>query len=367
MKINKYLALAMLGIVCASIQYATQDVWKIPNKNLRYDQVTFLTAHNAFANYQEGWQYAMQELSIKNQLEYGVRGLMLDVYPSRKGDEIVLCHGGCGFWHHIFNQHMISFDPTHKTLRSTLTEINDWLDQNPSEIITIFLESYVDPALLDTYIKSHEIFKKTLTPQLKHNLCIRKLTQSSSSKKSSFSKYDPCEIWPKIQKFIDLNLRVVFFIEPHQRGYIYEDFFGFIPVWKYVYETQYGEHDIQKACVERDESKRYKGSNRDLYLLNYFPSLRGKLAYLKLFDTSFVQLSEEKANSYEQVINLIKTCHKTGVMKNKTPNFIALDFVDKGNPLKVVNELNATHATLLTGTENEISNAGKISKDAVEV
>lgn len=51
----------------------------------RYDQVTFLTAHNAFAATQEGWVYAQQALSIPNQLLFGVRALMLDIHMAQGG------------------------------------------------------------------------------------------------------------------------------------------------------------------------------------------------------------------------------------------------------------------------------------------
>jgi len=59
--------------------------------NRRYDQAAFLTAHNAFAATDLGWVYAQQKLSIREQLEYGVRGFMLDVYKSRGGRNEANC------------------------------------------------------------------------------------------------------------------------------------------------------------------------------------------------------------------------------------------------------------------------------------
>jgi hypothetical protein len=49
----------------------------------RFDQVTFVTAHNAFTASRDGWIYAQQELTIPQQLRLGVRGLMLDIYASQ--------------------------------------------------------------------------------------------------------------------------------------------------------------------------------------------------------------------------------------------------------------------------------------------
>src|SRR6185369_10751744 len=50
------------------------------NSSRHYDQVTFVTAHNAFAATDYGWIYAQQGLTITDQLKLGVRGLMLDIH-----------------------------------------------------------------------------------------------------------------------------------------------------------------------------------------------------------------------------------------------------------------------------------------------
>ncbi|MDQ8154315.1 MAG: hypothetical protein P3B98_06590 [Gemmatimonadota bacterium] len=57
----------------------------------RFDQVTFVTAHNAFATSQGGWIYAQQEYTLAQQLQLGVRGLMLDIYASQDAAMGELC------------------------------------------------------------------------------------------------------------------------------------------------------------------------------------------------------------------------------------------------------------------------------------
>ncbi|CAL9603952.1 hypothetical protein SUDANB120_05499 [Streptomyces sp. enrichment culture] len=76
----------------------------------RLDEATFLTAHNAFTNYEDSrWTSVNQSESVRAQLDNGVRGLSLDThwyerstwlcvisfgsdcYPS----DVYLCHGGC--------------------------------------------------------------------------------------------------------------------------------------------------------------------------------------------------------------------------------------------------------------------------------
>jgi hypothetical protein len=46
-------------------------------------------------------------------------------------------------------------------------------------------------------------------------------------------------------------------------------------------------------------------------------------------------------NTPEQLKAVLQRCQQKGVIApGKTPNFIAIDFVDRGNAMKWVNELN---------------------------
>jgi hypothetical protein len=94
----------------------------------------------------DGWIYSMQSLSIKEQLELGVRGIMLDIYG--EGENILLCHGGCGPLHGLQRSLTTSVGALlgaqlHPLLADTLYLIQNWLCQNPQEIVTLFFESYI--------------------------------------------------------------------------------------------------------------------------------------------------------------------------------------------------------------------------------
>jgi hypothetical protein len=107
----------------------------------RLDQVTFLTAHNAFANGVDGgfappfvnW-VPNQTRGINQQLADGVRGFMLDIYQTPDG--AILCHTSC----------TLVSKPV--ALGVDLQRIVDFLNANPSEIVTVFLEDYVSPTVL---------------------------------------------------------------------------------------------------------------------------------------------------------------------------------------------------------------------------
>ncbi|WP_394828241.1 RICIN domain-containing protein [Pendulispora albinea] len=94
----------------------------------RLDQVTFLTTHNAFANTDEGFwgRFPNQSYGLRSQLDQGIRGLQLDIYP--KGGKVLMCHGSC--W------------GNERTFASGLTDVVGFLAATPSAIVTLFLEDY---------------------------------------------------------------------------------------------------------------------------------------------------------------------------------------------------------------------------------
>jgi hypothetical protein len=121
-----------------------------PSGDIRYDQVTFLATHNAYANYEDArWTGPSQSHSIKRQLDNGVRALELDVWywscpkalavaslgldDCNKG--LFLCHGGCG------TVAGVTYALPRQRFSDTLRTVRDWLNGNPKEIVTIFLET----------------------------------------------------------------------------------------------------------------------------------------------------------------------------------------------------------------------------------
>ncbi|KAK3729580.1 hypothetical protein QZH41_017186, partial [Actinostola sp. cb2023] len=102
-----------------------------------YNKVAFLVTHNSFSN---SVKYALwvrnQRVSVTQQLNDGVRGLMLDIYPGWGSAEVRLCHGNC-FWGGSSN------------LLDTLIQIRTFLEDNPRDVITIIFEDYLrNPTIL---------------------------------------------------------------------------------------------------------------------------------------------------------------------------------------------------------------------------
>ncbi|PRY42337.1 phospholipase [Umezawaea tangerina] len=113
----------------------------LPDGERTLDQVTFLTAHNAYANGVDGGfappfvnLFPNQNRGIAQQLTDGVRGFMLDVHET--GDGAILCHNSC----------TLVSKPV--ALWVDLQRIVDFLDANRNEIATVFLEDYVSADVL---------------------------------------------------------------------------------------------------------------------------------------------------------------------------------------------------------------------------
>ncbi|MBP2338167.1 hypothetical protein JOF41_004345 [Saccharothrix coeruleofusca] len=107
----------------------------------RLDQVTFLTAHNAYANGVDGGfappfinLAPNQARGIEQQLADGVRGFQLDIHQTSDG--AILCHNSC----------TLVSRPV--ALWVDVQRIVDFLRRNPTEFVTVFLEDYVSSSVL---------------------------------------------------------------------------------------------------------------------------------------------------------------------------------------------------------------------------
>jgi chitinase len=102
----------------------------------RLDQVTFLVAHNAMANTDEGFwgRFPNQSYRLRDQLNQGIRGLQLDAHPYN-GD-VRMCHGSC--W------------GNERTLTAGLQDVINFLNADRNAVVTIFIEDYTSVEELRT-------------------------------------------------------------------------------------------------------------------------------------------------------------------------------------------------------------------------
>ncbi|GAQ89545.1 hypothetical protein KFL_005340100 [Klebsormidium nitens] len=241
-----------------------------------YNKVPWLVAHNAYAQNvapPNTWPYAVflnQDLSITDQLNYGARGLMLDVYLV-KGD-VYLCHNYCNFG-------KVPLGPV-------LSEIKSWMDAHPSEVVTIFFEDYVtrtSPSLLTSALAaaglSQYLFPRAQMP-----------TDGSD--------------WPSVRAMAAIGRLVVW---TDARG-------GDLPwQWDYYVEAMYGTRGMDSAsCPVRDNgSSGLSDRSKSLVLVNWFGDLEASSAACT--DNQLVTLQAK-----------LQACYAAA--GSRWANFLAVDF-----------------------------------------
>ncbi|CAA3012343.1 PI-PLC X domain-containing At5g67130 [Olea europaea subsp. europaea] len=274
------------------------------NNSLPFNKYAFLTTHNAFA-IDDGvprLTFTNQEDNITQQLNNGVRGLMLDTYDF-KGD-VWLCHSSGGECHDY-----TAFEPAIDTLR----EIEAFLSANPSEIVTLILEDYV---------KAPNGLTKVFTDSglMKYWFPLSKMPKSGQD-------------WPLVSDMVANNQRLLVFTSIQSK----EASEGIAYQWNYMVENQYGDGGMKAgSCFNRAESSVLNDTSKSLVLVNYFRSVPIKLL-------SCVQNSGD-------LINMLPTCHD--VAANRWANFVAVDFYKRsegGGSFQATDTLNGE---LLCGCNN---------------
>ncbi|CAH9053844.1 unnamed protein product [Cuscuta epithymum] len=269
-------------------------------KGLPFNKYSWLTTHNSFAR--SGAKSATgsdiispknQNDSITDQLKNGVRGLMLDMYDFN--GTIWLCHSYGGNCYNV-----TSFEPAIGVLK----EINTFLGENPSEIITIFIEDYVT---------SPQGLKKVFNESglSKYWFPVSQMPKNGGD-------------WPTVDDMVNKNQRLVVFTSKRNKeatdGIAYE--------WTYVVENQYGtEGMVAGSCPNRAESSPMNNAKSSLVLQNYFPTNPDE-AY-------------SCVNNSAGLISMMDTCYKAA--GQRWPNFIAVDFYkesDGGGAAEAVDQAN---------------------------
>lgn len=99
----------------------------------RFDEITWLTAHNAFVNGEDAnWIAKNQSRSLQFQLDNGVTAFMLDIYGDN--GQVIMCHGSCAtFPPGLYNK---------MDFIAYLKRIGAFLDQHREAILTVILEDY---------------------------------------------------------------------------------------------------------------------------------------------------------------------------------------------------------------------------------
>ncbi|GFP79794.1 pi-plc x domain-containing protein at5g67130 [Phtheirospermum japonicum] len=277
------------------VRSTATNQFNLMNNSLPFNKYAFLTTHNAFAidDSHPRLTFTNQEDSVTQQLNNGVRALMLDTYDF-EGD-IWLCHsfgGKC----HDYTKFELAVD--------TLKEIETFLSGNPSEIVTLILEDYVHTPRGLTKVFEDAGLTKYWFP-------VSKMPKNG-------------EDWPLVSDMVANNQRLLVFTSMRSK----ENSEGIAYQWNYMVENQYGDDGMEAGkCLNRSESSALTDTTKSLVLVNYFRSI-------PLKPMACVQNSAD-------LTDMLTTCY--GAAGNRWPNFVAVDFYKKsegGGTFKATDMLN---------------------------
>ncbi|MEA3450491.1 MAG: phosphatidylinositol-specific phospholipase C domain-containing protein [Bacteroidota bacterium] len=252
----------------------------------RYNEVAYLTTHNAYNSREDGFKLPNQEWNITTQLNSGVRALMIDVYNESGQLEVYHAYKALGS----------------KPFIDILKEIKIFMDENENEIVTIILECYAssDKIAIDF--------------------------ENSGLSKYLYTKNSDEEWKTLVQMIID-NTRLVVFSDKNdaQTG---QEWYHYI--WDYAVETHYSNNKKEDFSCDFNRGND-NVDNKDLFIINHFltTSVAGVGNVNKSIEVNF--------NPY--FLERVRDCQlKTG----KMPNFITVDFYNLGNCREVVDIINNT-------------------------
>lgn len=259
-----------------------------------------MTTHNAYAIDGEPPHTPVPRVTVTNQedtvtqqLNNGVRGLMLDTYDF-EGD-VWLCHSFKGQCYDF-----TAFEPAIDTLK----EIEAFLSANPAEIVTLILEDYVQAPNGLTKVFTDAGLMKYWFP-------VSNMPKNGQD-------------WPLVSDMVANNQRLLVFTSILSK----EQSEGIAYQWNYMVENQYGDGGMKAgSCPNRAESASLDDRSKSLVLVNYFRSPPIKL----------LSCGDHSGN----LINMLHTCY--GAAGNRWANFVAVDYYkrsDGGGSFQAVDTLN---------------------------
>lgn len=298
----------------------------------RYDAVAFPATHNAMAAAdQPGWFFPEQPDGIIAQLDAGIRVLLVDSWYGRASDrpgvvttvgeardravaeadeafgasavasalrlagavgltprgpqEAYLCHGLC--------------EIGSTSWRATLAALRTWLDAHPREVVTLFVQDEVSPADTAALIEQAGLLPDVYTP-------------------------DGGRDWPTLGQMVESGKRLVVLMERHGGGSAYPwllQGFDEVQDTPFLFRTPAALIDGPDTCA------RNRGpADAPLLLVNHWVT-----------DKTAEVTNAEQVNAAAVLGARVEECR---AQRGRIPNFVAVDFYDRGDLFAVVDKLN---------------------------
>ncbi|PWI15053.1 hypothetical protein DI272_13405 [Streptomyces sp. Act143] len=277
-----------------------------------YDEVAFLTSHNAMSTTVDRFIGPLQDPAISTQLDDGVRALQLDTYRWERPDEITARLDGSDFSAeqraliaHVVNKVNPPRDGLwlcHAVCRAgavelvpELREIGDWMREHPTEVLTLIVQDAISGEDTAKAVAQAGLSDLVFTPD-----------------------ENPAEPWPTLGDMIDSGRRLVVFAEQADGPAAwYRNFY------RYGMETPFSfRRPDQMSCVPHRG-----GTGKRLFLLNHFITAGGGS-----------RLDAGEVNARDYVLDRVEKCERE---RGRPVNFVAVDYTTIGDARGAVDALNA--------------------------
>ncbi|GCD99304.1 hypothetical protein [Embleya hyalina] len=282
---------------------------------LRYDEVAYLTTHNAMANTADRFIGPLQDPDITAQLNAGARGLQLDTYTWEQPDQVQPRLSVSSFAPDMQAEVLRLIDLANPPrpglwlchalcragaipLAPTLREIGAWLDDNPGEVVTLILQDDITGEQTEQAFREAGVERLLYTPSA-----------------------DPAAKWPKLGDMVRDGKRLVVFAERAS---------GPAPWYRNFY--QYGMETPFTFLTPADMScaPNRGGTDKRLFLMNHFITNLGGS-----------RLDAGQVNEHRYVLDRARACE---AQRGRPVNFVAVDYATIGDALGAVDEMNAARA-----------------------
>jgi hypothetical protein len=249
----------------------------------RYDEVAYPTSHNAFSILEECCFARNQLVSMPEQMELGIRALMLDSHYHEDGvtEGAFLCHTFCGL------------GPRLKPLAEGLAEVRAFLEAHPAEVLTLIFEDTI--AVEDTRAAFEEA-----------GLLDHVHTQPLGAP------------WPALRAMVEAGRRLVVFTDRT---------FPDGPAWYHDWRRYAVETPFSFASPEAFSCSDNRGDPAaNLYILNHF-----------ITPADSFGVAANEVNQREPLFRRAVACWaETG----RFPTFVTVDYANLGSVVEVAAMLN---------------------------
>ncbi|KAJ5087974.1 PLC-like phosphodiesterase [Penicillium angulare] len=258
----------------------------------KYSNITMVTAHNS-PFVKKNNIASNQDYTVTTQLDDGIRMVSFEAHYYE--DEIYLCHTSCS----LLNM---------GTLEAYLTTISKWIKKNPFEVVAILIvnSDYVAPGNFSGPIQNSGLIDYAYRPS-----------------KVPMSLDD----WPTLSEMILHGERAVVFMdyEADQTDYPY-----ILDEFSQMWETPFSPLNRSFPCTtQRPPGISTANAEKRMYMANH------NLNVEVVFDSLDILIPDP---AQINVTNAVSGYGSLGVMANncraewdRPPNFLLVDYYDKGN------------------------------------